>query len=148
MGDGRSAVHNAAANGNLAVLRALLQNGGDAQLADKEGETGLHKAAKNCHFTVVQELLQFIQGFIGVCYDYVNKKNNKGETALHYAAMISKNLLHYPDEDKMILRMLMENGADVTVLTELNKESAFHYVSLSGKKKTPLILIHFSLREF
>ena len=46
--------------------------------------------------------------------------------------MISKNLLHYPDEDKMILRMLMENGADVTVLTELNKESAFHYVSLSG----------------
>ena len=134
MGDGRSAVHNAAANGNLAVLRALLQNGGDAQLADKEGETGLHKAAKNCHFTVVQELLQFIQGFIGVCHDYVNKKNNKGETALHYAAMISKNLLHYPDEDKMILRMLMENGADVTVLTELNKESAFHYVSLSGNK--------------
>ena len=94
----------------------------------------MHKAAKNCHFTVVQELLQFIQGFIGVCHDYVNKKNNKGETALHYAAMISKNLLHYPDEDKMILRMLMENGADVTVLTELNKESAFHYVSLSGDK--------------
>ena len=34
----------------------------------------------------------------------------------------------------MILRMLMENGADVTALTELNKESAFHYVSLSGGK--------------
>jgi ankyrin repeat protein len=136
MGDGRSAVHNAASNGNLAVLRVLLQNGGDAQLGDKDGETGLHLAAKNCHFTVVQELLQFIHGFIGMCNEFVNRKNNKGETALHYAAMISKNLLHYPDEDKLILRMLMENGADVTVLTEQNKESAFHYVSLSGKKTT------------
>ena len=132
MGDGRSAVHNAAANGNLAVLRVLLQNGGDAQLADKEGETGLHKACKQCHFSIVQELMQFIQGFIGKCTEFVNRKNAKGETALHYAAMISKNLLHYPDEDKMILTLLMENGADVTVLTELNKESAFHYVSLSG----------------
>ena len=42
---------------------------------------------------------------------------------MHYAAMISKNLLHFPDEDKMILNILMENGADVTVLTEDNKES-------------------------
>ena len=133
MGDGRSAVHIASANGNLAVLRILLQNGGDAQLTDKEGETGLHKACKYCHFSILQELLQFIQGFIGMCTDFVNKRNNKGETALHYAAMISKNLLHYPDEDKMIMRMLMENAADVTVLTEQNKESAFHYVSLSGE---------------
>ena len=30
----------------------------------------------------------------------------------------------------------MENGADVTALTELNKESAFHYVSLSGEKSS------------
>ena len=130
--DGRSAVHIAAAAGNLLILRALLQNGGDAQMSDKDGETALHKAAKNCHFAIVKELLQFIQGFIGRCTEFVNKKNNKGETTLHYAAMISKNLLHFPDEDRLILSMLMENGSDVTVLTELNKESVFHYVSLSG----------------
>jgi ankyrin repeat protein len=35
MGDGQTAVHVAAAGGNLAVLRVLLQNGGDAQIADK-----------------------------------------------------------------------------------------------------------------
>ena len=132
MNDGRSAVHIAAAAGNLLILRALLQNGGDAQMSDKDGETALHKAAKNCHFAIVKELLQFIQGFIGRCTEFVNKKNNKGETTLHYAAMISKNLLHFPDEDRLILSMLMENGSDVTALTELNKESVFHYVSLSG----------------
>ena len=44
MGDGQTAVHVAAAGGNLAVLRVLLQNGGDAQIGDKEGETALHKA--------------------------------------------------------------------------------------------------------
>ena len=81
------------------------------------------QAAKNCHFNLVRELVQFIHGFIGRAIEFVNKKNNKGETALHYAAMISKNLLHFPDEDKMILNILMENGADVTVLTEDNKES-------------------------
>ena len=43
MSDGRSAVHIAAAAGNLLVLRALLQNGGDAQMSDREGETALHK---------------------------------------------------------------------------------------------------------
>ena len=35
MANGQTAVHVAAAGGNLAVLRVLLQNGGDAQIGDK-----------------------------------------------------------------------------------------------------------------
>ena len=103
MDDGRTAVHIGASCGNLMVLRSLLQNGGDAQLEDKEGETPLHKSCKDCHFNIVRELLQFIQGFIGHTKSYVNKKNKKGETALHYASLISKSNLHYPGEDKMIV---------------------------------------------
>ena len=132
MGDGRTAVHIASSNGNLAVLRSLLQNGGDAQISDKEGETALHKACKACNFQIVRELIQFIHGFIGNCTDYVNKVNAKGETALHYTCIISKNLLHFPEEDKLIVKMLMDNNADVTVQTVTAQESAFHYVSLSG----------------
>ena len=63
---------------------------------------------------------------------YINRPNKKGETALHYASMISKGNLHYPGEDKMIVKMLMESGADVTVQTKDNTESAFHYVAFSG----------------
>ena len=132
MDDGRTAVHIGASCGNLMVLRSLLQNGGDAQLEDKEGETPLHKSCKDCHFNIVRELLQFIQGFIGHTKSFVNKKNKKGETALHYASLISKSNLHYPGEDKMIVNMLMEHRADVTIQTQGNQESAFHYVALSG----------------
>ena len=132
MGDGRTAIHIASSFGNLMVLRALLQNGGDAETLDKDGETPLHKACKECFFHIVRELLQFIRGFIGNTRGYVNKKNKKGETALHYASMISKGNLHYPDEDKMIVTLLMESGADVTIQTENNNESAFHYVAFSG----------------
>ena len=132
MADGRTAVHIAAQNGNLSVLRALLQNGGDAQVSDKEGETSLHKGCKACHFHIVRELIQFIHGFIGNCREFVNKKNIKGESALHFSVMISKNLLHYPEEDRMIVKMLMENEVDVTAQTSTAQESAFHYVSLAG----------------
>ena len=132
MDDGRTAIHIAATCGNLMVLRSLLQNGGDAQIEDKEGETALHKSCKECHFNIVRELLQFIQGFIGNTRIYVNKKNKKGETSLHYASLISKSNLHYPGEDKLIVTMLMENDSDVTIQTQGNNESAFHYVALSG----------------
>ena len=132
MGDGQTAVHIASHVGNLAVLRALLQSGGDAQLVDKNNETGLHKATKNCHIGVCRELIQFIHGFIGSTKDFVNKTNCKGETGLHYACLISKSQLHFPSEDRMIVKMLMENGAEVTIETETQKESAFHYVSHSG----------------
>ena len=114
------------------MLRSLLQHGGDAQKEDKEGETALHKACKCCHFAIVKELIQFIHGFIGNTRSFINKVNKKGETAIHYGAMIGKTALHFPDEDKMIVKLLMEQGADIGLVTEATKESAIHYVAQSG----------------
>ena len=114
------------------VLRSLLQHGGDAQKEDKEGETALHKACKCCHFGICKELIQFIHGFIGNTRSFINKTNKKGETALHYAAIINKTALHFPDEDKKIVSLLMEQGADIGLVTEATKESAIHYVAQSG----------------
>ena len=132
MGNGCTPVHIAAESGNLLVLRSLLQHGGDAQKEDKEGETALHKACKCCHFAIVKELIQFIHGFIGNTRQFVNKRNKKGETALHYSSLISRNALHFPDEDKMIVVLLMEQGADISLITEQTLESAIHYVAQSG----------------
>ena len=132
MGNGCTPVHIAAESGNLLVLRSLLQHGGDAQKEDKEGETALHKACKCCHFAIVKELIQFIHGFIGNTRLFVNKRNKKGETALHYSSLISRNALHFPDEDKMIVVLLMEQGADISLITENTLESAIHYVAQSG----------------
>ena len=131
MRDGKTAVHIASVNGNLMVLRTLLQNGGDAQTVDKEQETGLHMATKDCHLNVVRELLQFIHGFIGDTRNFVNKANRRGESALHYACLINPSQLHFPGEDRQIVKLLMENKAEITLETE-TKESAFHYCAQSG----------------
>ena len=69
------------------------------------------KACKDCNFNIARELLQFIRGFVGTTKNYVNKRNKKGETSLHYSAMISKSALHYPGEDKLIVTMLMERSS-------------------------------------
>ena len=142
MGDGRTAVHIASSQGNLAVLRVLLQNGGDAQQVDKEGETALHKACQKCHYNTVHELIQFIHGFIGNSSAFVNKCNRKGETALHYICMVNKNLLHYPDEDKQVVTLLLDSGVDVTLQTEQTKagfDVNWYYVvrrNLIGRQKS------------
>ena len=132
MSDGRTAVHVASMHGNLTVLRSLLQTGGNAQCTDKIAETALHKATKECHLNIVRELIQFIHGFIGSTSQFVNKVNSKGETALHYACMINASQLHWPNEDRQIVKILMENKADTNIETNEGKESPYHYVSHSG----------------
>ena len=39
--------------------------------------------------------------------------NKRGESALHYGGKIKKSQLHFPDEDRQIIKHLMDNGADV-----------------------------------
>ena len=90
------------------------------------------QACKSCHFGIVRELVQFIHGFIGNTRNFINKVNKKGETALHYGALIGQSALHFPDEDKMIVKLLMEQGADIGLVTENTKESSIHYVAQSG----------------
>ena len=132
MVDGRTAVHVAASQGKLTILRVLLQSGGEAEAEDHDGETPLHKAAKDCQMGVLTELVQFIHGFIGTTGHFINKANKRGESALHFACLISTSQLHFPGEDRQIVRMLLENGAEVTMETSDTQESPFHYVAHSG----------------
>ena len=44
--------------------------------------------------------------------------NSEGETALHYCGRIKKAALHFPKEDAMIMKLLMEHGSDVMAQTE------------------------------
>ncbi len=73
-----------------------------------------------------------IKGFIGNCKDFINIKNNRGETVLHVASMISNNFLHHPGEDLEIVQLLLKNEVNVTAITSSNNESAFHYSACSG----------------
>jgi hypothetical protein len=55
--------------------------------------------------------------------------NDNGESALHYAAKIKKTDLHFPQEDSMIIKLLMEHGSDVFMQTK-NVRSNFFIMQL------------------
>jgi ankyrin repeat protein len=54
---GRTALHCAAREGHLKILRLLLQAKANMTLQDSQGQTALHKAAKKGHLMVLQELI-------------------------------------------------------------------------------------------
>lgn len=74
---GSTAVHKAAANGHMDVLKLLIQHGGDVELADISGCTPLHTAARNGHLTCVKYLVSQGADF--------RMKSKKGNTAVMMA---------------------------------------------------------------
>ena len=86
----------------------------------KVGETALHKSCQNAHHAIVKELLGYVKKHnTNLKVDtFVRTLNDKGETALHCAARIKKSNLHFPEEDRMIIKLLMESGSDVFIQTK------------------------------
>ena len=72
-------IHNAAQNGNLNLVMALLKQGVPVNSRNGAGWTPLHDAAYSGHLSVVQELLK--RGA------HVNPRSLSGYTPLHVAAL-------------------------------------------------------------
>lgn len=66
---------------------------------------------------------------------YINALNNDGETALHKACQISKEEVKVPESDKEIVKLLLENGADVSIHTKTTTETCFHYCAIAGNNE-------------
>ena len=75
---GRSALLAAASSGSIAVVRSILQKGGDVNKADKNNITPVHMACKNGHFDILKLLASYGADLATV--DVI------GNTAIHYAA--------------------------------------------------------------
>jgi ankyrin repeat protein len=84
------------------------------------GETPLHLACRGCRADVVRHLITFVQAKRGktIAGNYVNAANDDGASAIHYAAQVSKKEVDNPQEDKEVIRLLLESGADVTQTTK------------------------------
>ena len=79
----------------------------------QQGETGLHKSCRRCHFSTTEELISHVNKRMGGAEKFVKMVNGKEESALHYASLIKESNLHFPGEDQKIVSLLMTNGADV-----------------------------------
>eukprot|EP00730_Choanoeca_flexa_P001857 TRINITY_DN10815_c0_g1_i1.p1 TRINITY_DN10815_c0_g1~~TRINITY_DN10815_c0_g1_i1.p1 ORF type:complete len:579 (+),score=82.62 TRINITY_DN10815_c0_g1_i1:109-1845(+) len=105
--DARPSLSAAAANGHLEVVRLLLAQGAECNLADSIGWTALHAACRRGHLDVAQELLQH-----GAA---INQRSNRGLTPLHAAAA--------EGQDEVVC-MLLNAGADMKTHHRSLKEYA------------------------
>ena len=90
----------------------------------------MHLAAGQCHSQVVRSLLDHVRSHSkgdpehppassgGELTAYVNAQNVDGETAVHYAAKILKGQVHLPKEDSEVMKLLLDAGGDVNVLSK------------------------------
>ncbi|XP_059489715.1 uncharacterized protein LOC132204878 [Neocloeon triangulifer] len=139
----------AAKNSSREIIQILVENNADLSAMDSNGDDALHLACKSGKLENVQYLLG-LNGFS------LEKKGNKGRTALHYAGMrdnialaeflLSKEADINARDDKIataltyaacfsnkeMCQLLVKNGAD---LSAVNREGndALHLACFNGK---------------
>ncbi len=110
-----SALHFAAATGNVAIFQLLIDAGGEVNIKTWcEGETPLHHAVQHRHADMVQCLLQHGAR--------VNEKNDSGSAPLHLAAMSGY---------QGIAKILLKHGAMPNEQNHLGL-TPLHFVAMFG----------------
>ena len=64
-----------------------------------------------------------------------------GESSVHYAARINVEMVHYPNEDRDMMRLLVNYGGDVILGTTESAETPVHYCSKSGNTNVLMEII-------
>jgi ankyrin repeat protein len=124
--DGTTALHTAAAKGDLASLSLLLGAGADPDTVDHQRSTPLISAAAFGHAEVVQALLASLKKS-----SRLNRQDRRGYTAFTYAAVTGKAL---------IARLLLNHGADPRLASRENK-SPMIYAIERGHPEVVLALV-------
>ena len=101
IGSGETALHYAAAQGNVQVARALLRHGADVNAAGVGGDTPLFRAVRNGHTAFAEALIAKGAN--------VNHVSYRGGTPLHRAVSEGRR-------DSVMF--LLKNGADINVKDE------------------------------
>jgi len=100
---GETALHEAAAKGNIDAIELLLNNNAPIEAPDNDGDTPLINAAKNGRTKAILALLARGAN--------IDSRNNNGETALLIAAKLDK---------PTALKLLLKKGADAKTATAAN----------------------------
>ncbi|XP_075067758.1 uncharacterized protein LOC142158058 [Mixophyes fleayi] len=141
--NGETALHVAAQYGNVKMITALINEGGEVAWQSKARENALHTAVRHCHLPIVKLILNYLANEKSQAHavSCVNQPNQEGETPLHLAAAITKDMIHFEEEDVRIIRLLMEHDADISCTTAQTAESPLHYCARMGNEDILLEMI-------
>jgi hypothetical protein len=112
IGDGRTALHQAAANGNLAVMNTLIKYGANVNEKNTSGETPLHLAARFGHAEAAELLLS-----------HGAKMNEQTIYTKQSPLMVAAEM-----GQKNVIRMLLLRGADRDLKDTFGKTAPERYV--------------------
>ena len=103
------------------TVASLLEDGATVDLQNSLGENVMHLCVKESHSVIVKQIIQTLterkQGNKELVERLINQPNKLGETCVHYAAINNAKKKHYENEDKDIIRMLVQNGGDISLGT-------------------------------
>ncbi|KAM4687553.1 uncharacterized protein O3C94_006066 [Discoglossus pictus] len=141
--NGETAMHIAAQHGHLKMITALIEEGGELTWQSKAGENPLHTAVKHCHLPIVKVILNYLasEKSRADAVACVNQPNQDGETPLHLAAAVKKDMIHVEEEDVHIIRMLMDYDGDISSTTKMTSETPLHYCARVGNEDVLLEMI-------
>ncbi|KHJ99071.1 ankyrin repeat protein [Oesophagostomum dentatum] len=142
--DGETCLHLAARNGNKEIMRLLLNEDADLQRVSNAGETPLHVAAKCCNFDAAQMIVTHMaeKHSLDEIRTYVNQRTKDGFTAVHFAAEIQPEQLHYPGEDAKLMNLLIDYGGQVELQSLSSNETAMHMAARSGNQAVLLAMVN------
>lgn len=100
----------------------------------QSGETALHMACRSCQPDIVRHLIEFVKTHNNetLARNYIDSVDEDGASALHYACKITKEEVKIPTADRQVVKLLIENGADVSLQTNKSHETAFHFCAVAG----------------
>ena len=119
LGDGLTALHIAAEEGNVDMAKLLLDAGADAEAKTRIGSyTPLHLAAGSAHLDVVEVLLR-------AGADVAAETTNSGATPLHLAARAMAG--------ERVVRALLEHGAAVNAVESAAGQTPLMFAASYGR---------------
>lgn len=119
--EGRTPLHSATVQGNVAVVKILVDNGADTEVRDRKGWTPLHYAAFSGQDLVVWLLVEK-----GADME-AKEPLFDGKTALHHAAANGR---------KDVVRLLVQMGAEIDAVDDNGTTAVQHAM---GNKQTEVV---------
>ena len=104
---------------------------------EDDKSTVLHVSIINNNYSIIKSLIKYIKKYNEKhLKDFINEKNNKGITALHYAS--NKGNVH-------IIKLLIKNGADEFSLS--NRELNIFHFCAQGRKPNSLMYFYVTYKD-